>query len=94
MVKIISWNANSLPFKELELVTFLRDIDHGTEIICGVSEVRMDRLGLGFIDIIRHGFILNPYSTPSLRVRVHIRKYILIEFSNLLQPVQDYLFSN
>lgn len=58
MVKIISWNDNSLPFKELELVTC-----DGTGIMCGVSEARMDRLGSGFIEIIRQDFHVFGYAS-------------------------------
>src|SRR5438270_114097 len=52
-VSLLSWNANSLPHKELELLTYIREFQH---VVCGVSEARMSFLGEGFKDISRAGF--------------------------------------
>jgi exonuclease III len=61
-VSLLSWNANSLPLKELELLTYLREFDH---VVCGVSEARMTSLGEGFKDISRAGF--HVFGFPSFR---------------------------
>jgi hypothetical protein len=78
---LLFWNANSLPLKELELVTFLREFG---SVVCGVSETRMDRLSEGFVDVARHGFhVLGfgnfrqgvlVYASPALSV-VPLREY-------------------
>jgi hypothetical protein len=86
MVKIVGWNANSLPFKELELVTFLRDTDDGTGTICGVSEARMNRLGTGFIDISRQGFHVFGYAAHRQGVLVYCSPHLCVT------PLDEYCF--
>ena len=78
MVKIISWNETSLPFKELELVTFLREIDDRSGVICGVSEARMDRLGTGFIDITRQGFHVFGYAAHRQGVLLYCSPHLRV----------------
>ena len=78
MVKVFSWNANSLPLKELEFLTFLRQFD---SVICAVSEARMNYLATedkDFVDISRAGFHVLGYPKFRQGILLYISPHLKV----------------